>query len=107
MNTAKVQLQLVKRKFKGLVNRIELSDTIKRYVNIVFERIKHIKVSSSYSQWEPQPQPSHLNRFIRSIKEVFGFTAVMSITVLFIVGVLCLSFFINILLEYFQEQVGS
>lgn len=102
MNTAKVQLQLVKRKFKGLVKRIEISDTIKRNINII-KRIKDIKVSSSSNQWEPQPQASNLNRFIRSIKEVFGFTAVMSISVLFIVGVLCLSFFINILLGYFQE----
>jgi len=102
MNTANVQLQVVKSKLKDLVKRIKISEPIKRKINIV-KRIKDIKVSSRHNQWKQQPQPSNLNRFIRSIKEVFGFTAVMSISVLFIVGVLCLSFFINVLLAFFQE----
>lgn len=103
MNTAKVQLQLVKRKFKDLVKRIELSEPIKRNINSVVKRIKDIQISPRNDEWEGKPDSSHLNRFIRSIKEVFGFTAVMSITTLFIVGVLLLSFFINPLLHYFQE----
>lgn len=103
MNTAKVQLQLVRRKFKGIVRRIELTEPIKRNINIIVKRIKDIKVSSSYGKWEGKPDSSYLWRLFHSIKEVFGFTAVMSISALFILGVLCLSFVLPIFLGYFQE----
>lgn len=106
MSTAKYQLQLVRRKFSDFVKRIELTDTTKSKINMVVEKIKVVKISPSYGEWDKEQHSSYLGRFIRTIREVFGFTAVMSVSALFILGVLCLSFILSVLLGYFHEYAG-
>ncbi|MFX3673390.1 MAG: hypothetical protein ACE3JQ_02935 [Paenisporosarcina sp.] len=105
MSLAKYRLQLKEKKFKDTIKSLKFIETIKSIINMYLEKRKTSKANRGdcNDERELNPQSSNLNRFVRTIRDIFGLTAVMSIIAIFILGIFSLSFFMPTLLDYFRD----
>jgi hypothetical protein len=97
MNLGRYRFPQVERKFKELVKGLKLSDRMK-IVNNFLDKRKEKKVEK-----EKELESRERESIIGTIYEIFGLTAVMSVTVLSILGVLIMSFIMNDFLTYFRD----
>lgn len=102
MNFAKKYSQQFIRSIKSGVKNLNLTERFNQTVEY-YRKMKTKKIFNSKRRDRVQEIDNiERNSFIRSIFEVFGYTAVMSIPVLFIMFVLVLSFVLNTFLESFR-----
>ena len=97
MFSGRYRFPQVERKFKGLVRGLNLSERMK-IVNNFLDKRKVEKVER-----EKELEPRERESIIGTIYEIFGLTAIMSVTVLSILGVLIMSFIMNDFLTYFRD----
>ena len=97
MISGRYRFPQVERKFKELVNGLNLSERMKSVNNFLNKR-KVKKVER-----EKELESSERESIIGTIYEIFGLTAIMSVTVLSILGVLIMSFIMNDVLTYFRD----
>ena len=97
MNSERYRFPHVERKFTELVKGLKLSDRM-QIVNNFLDKRKEKKVEK-----EKELKSRERESIIRTIYEIFGLTAVMSVTVLSIMGVLIMSFIMNVILTYFRD----
>ncbi|WP_019414434.1 hypothetical protein [Paenisporosarcina sp. TG20] len=112
MNLRNYRMPLIKKKFRDIYNkikirskiqRIRIIDTKNKIVNYYEEKKETRKIIKEFEQSQQATQPIERESLISTIKEIFGWTAVMSITVLTIIGVLSLSFVMNVFFDYFRD----
>lgn len=97
MISGRYRFPQVERKFKELVKRLNLSERMKS-VNNFLDKRKVKKVER-----EKELESIERESIIGTIYEIFGLTAIMSVTVLSILGVLIMSFIMNDVLSYFRD----
>ena len=102
MNFSKSHLKLYKQTFISGVKNIRVTVPFKKTVE--YNHKKNQKKIVAFKKRDSVQETNHIERtgFIRSIFEVFGYTAVMSIPVLFMMVLLVLSFVLNDFLEAFR-----
>ena len=98
MNLGRYQSPQVVRKLRDKVQGIKIIETLKKFVINTLVLRKERKV-----EMKKEVESRGKEGFMRSIYEIFGFTAVMSVTVLTVIGVLILSFVMNGFLTYFRD----
>ena len=98
MNLGKSQSPQVERKFMDKVHGLKIIKALKKIVSetLVLKKKQKLEMKKEVESQD------HVG-FIRTIYEIFGFTAVMSVTVLAAMGVLVLSFVMNDFLTYFRD----
>lgn len=92
--TQSPQVEKLREKAQG----IKIIETLKKCVSNSLVLRKERKV-----EMKKEVESRGKVGFMRSIYEIFGFTAVMSVTVLTVIGVLILSFVMNGFLIYFRD----
>jgi hypothetical protein len=97
MNLGRYRFPQVERNFKNLVNGLKLSERMK-IVNDFLDKRKEKKVKR-----EKELESRERESIIGTIYEIFGLTAIMSVTVLTIMGVLIMSFVMTDFLTYFRD----
>jgi hypothetical protein len=97
MNLGRYRFPQVERNFKNLVNGLKLSERMK-IVNDFLDKRKEKKVKR-----EKELESRDRESIIGTIYEIFGLTAIMSVTVLTIMGVLIMSFVMTDFLNYFRD----
>ncbi|WP_017379834.1 hypothetical protein [Paenisporosarcina sp. TG-14] len=99
------RLLLWKKKLKDTEQKHKFIEAYKKTIKYFAETKKDRMESGKYGfvKWEQGNQPEQRNSIIKTIGEIFGVTALMSITVLSILSVLILSFVMSELLTYFRE----
>ena len=97
MNSGRYRFPQVERKFKELVKGLKLSERMK-IVNNFLDKRKVKKVER-----EKEIESSERESIIGTLYEIFGLTAIMSVTVLSIMSVLIMSFIMNDFLTYFRD----
>lgn len=108
MNALKQYVQIFKR---AILKKANLSDPINKTITTYNKMVTYYKIKK-WSRKTAIPfieddrveekNQSKVNKFLRTFFEIFGLTAVMSITVLSIVGVLGLSFVTTSFLESYR-----
>ena len=97
MNLGRYRFPQVERNFKNLVNGLKLSERMK-IVNDFLDKRKEKKVKR-----EKELVSRERESIIGTIYEIFGLTAIMSVTVLTILGILIMSFVMTDFLTYFRD----
>jgi hypothetical protein len=97
MNLGRYRFPQVERNFKNFVNGLKLSERMK-IVNDFLDKRKEKKVKR-----EKELESRERESIIGTIYEIFGLTAIMSVTVLTIMGVLIMSFVMTDFLTYFRD----
>ena len=98
MNLGKSRSPQVDRKLKDKPHGLKIIETLKKLVSNTLVLRKERKV-----EMEKEVESRDQEGIIRTIYEVFGFTAVMSVTVLTVMGILILSFVMTDFLTYFRD----
>ena len=97
MNSGRYRFPQVESKFKELIKGLKLSERLKIVHNFLDNR------KEKQIEREKELESRERESVIGTIYEIFGLTAVMSVTVLSILGVLILSFIMNDFLTYFRD----
>lgn len=97
MNSGRNRFPQIKLEFKDLLKGLKLSERMKTVNNFLDKR--KVKKVERIKELESSERES----IIGTIYEIFGLTAIMSVTVLSILGVLIMSFIMNDFLTYFRD----
>lgn len=98
MNLGRSRSPQVERKFKDKVHGLKIIEPLKKIVSEALVLKKERKI-----EMEKEVESKEQGGFIRTIYEIFGFTAIMSVAVLTGMAVLILSFVMNDFLTYFRD----
>lgn len=111
MNTARQYIQIFERALKEQSKKLKLSDSINKTIATYNKMVTYYKIKK-WSRKEAilvmeddlveEKHQTKVQKFVRTFFEIFGLTAVMSITVLSIISVLGLSFVTTSFLESYR-----
>lgn len=111
MNTARQYIQVFERALKKHSKKLKLSDPINKTIATYNKMVTYYKIKKwsrkdaipvVEDNWVEEKQQTKVEKFVRTFFEIFGLTAVMSIIVLSILGVLGLSFVTTSYLESYR-----
>lgn len=90
-------------KIRGAINRIRIIETKNKILKYYEVKKETRKTLEEIKKRKQATQPTERVSFISTIMEIFGWTAVMSITVLTLMGVLSLSLVLNVFFDYIKD----